>query len=384
MRAMIHHTVNEDPSASSTEALKQLDAILDSPAFASSKRCQEFLCFVVHETLEGRADSLKERTIALEVFGKGSHFEPSEDSLVRVKAREVRRRLAEYYAFAPEDVLRIDIPLGSYVPLIHAAAKPVPVAVAPAKPAAKSKEALGRRHLLWLLGGSIGAIGVAPVVWNFQSARAPLELFWRPIFATKRPLLIFIPILKNEGELTDRVGIGTTAAAARAADYLTTQHYPYYLRFGSDLTFSQLREQPSLLLGGFSSQWTHQMTGDLRFNLVKNEGDGRGNFSGYVSDTKTGRRWGPINAVNGYSDQDYAILCRLFDRTTGQIVLIAAGITTFGTESAATFLFDSSLFLQLAKEAPSNWETKNFQAVIHVSIIGATPSSPQLIATDFW
>ncbi len=76
---------------------RHLAAVLTSPAFAPSKRCQEFLRFVVEESLSGRAATIKERTIATAVFGRNGSYEPSEDSIVRVKAVEVRRRLAAFY-----------------------------------------------------------------------------------------------------------------------------------------------------------------------------------------------------------------------------------------------------------------------------------------------
>lgn len=384
---MVGKTADDVSNASSIDALEHLDAILRSPAFISSKRCQEFLRYVVVETVEGRAESLKERTIAVEVFGKGIHFEPGEDSLVRVKAREVRKRLAEYYASAPDSTLRIDIPLGSYVPRIQLCVKaattvPDPIGIGTDFiESAPDTKYFDRRKFLWLAGGSLGTASAVSLALSFHDRDSPLESLWRPVFATKAPLLIFIPVLSSDGHLTDRVGLGTTVAVSRATEYLTKKHYPYRLRFGADLDFSQLREQPSLLLGGFSSPWTSEMTRGLRFNLLQNPD---GNDGAYVVDTQTARRWGPIKSQNGYSDQDYAILCRLFDSNSGQIVFIAAGICTFGTESAAEILFSPALFSQLIKDAPKNWETKNFQAVIHISVIGTTPSSPQVIATHFW
>ena len=123
------------------------------------------------------------------------------------------------------------------------------------------------------------------------------------------------------------------------------------------------------------------MTRDLRFNLVRN---GAGLTGGFVVDTQTNKRWGPILTENGYADQDYAILCRLFDSNSGQTIMVAAGITTFGTESAAMMLFDSGQFSKLVNGAPHDWDKKNFQAVVHISIIGTTPSSPRVVASYFW
>lgn len=64
----------------------------------ASQRCQEFLRFVVEQSLAGHADSLKERTIGVEAFGRAADYETNLDGVVRIKASEVRKRLSLYYA----------------------------------------------------------------------------------------------------------------------------------------------------------------------------------------------------------------------------------------------------------------------------------------------
>ena len=71
----------------------ELNQVLQSQGFRSSKRSQDFLRYVVERTLEGQADTLKERTIGIDVFGRSSAYDPSDDATVRVKAGEVRKRL---------------------------------------------------------------------------------------------------------------------------------------------------------------------------------------------------------------------------------------------------------------------------------------------------
>jgi hypothetical protein len=360
-------------------ALGQLDQIFASPSFSASPRCRDFLGFVVRETLVGRGDSIKERTIAMEVFGKDSSFEPGEDSLVRVKAREVRKRLSEFYELHPESVVRIALPLGGYVPTFHqlepeGPPEPMVDRVPVAEPRRMSRRA-------WLWGGvGCAAAAAAWPVWRYaQGPSTPLDRLWAPIFATRTPLLISIPQLRaQDGSLMPRVGLGAATAANEAAEFLSSRRYPYRLRFGADLTFSQLREQPSLLLGGFSSTWTTQETDGLRFSMLPVEG------GGVIHDAKTQTNYGPVLVKRGYAPEDYALICRLFDASLGQIILIAAGITTFGTESAARFLFRSELFEQIVAGHGTNWYTDNFQAVIKVSVVDATPSTPTLVATHFW
>ena len=104
------------------EALDELHRILQSSAFRSSPRCQQFLRFVIERAVEGHYELLKERMIGIEVFGRDPSYQTEGDSVVRVRATDVRRRLMQYYFTAGNTVsLRIDIPSGSYVPAFLAA-----------------------------------------------------------------------------------------------------------------------------------------------------------------------------------------------------------------------------------------------------------------------
>lgn len=366
------------PAASVRE---HVDNICSSPYFISTKRCQQFLRYVVGESIEGRGEQIKERNIAHEVFGKGTNFEPGEYSLVRVKAGEVRKRLSDYYEATPSNGIRIELPVGSYVPRIHTTQEPAPFEPGSA-PASVATKGVSRRRFLWMAGGAACLAGAASLVPLLRRKPAPLDLLWRPVFATKTPLLIFIPVMhESNGAMTEWVGIGPTAALRRAADYLDAKRYPYHLRFGSELTFAQLREQPSLLLGGFEVEWTQRMTHDLRFAPYVDPQTGLRAFI----DRQTNQTWTEVkHPSNPYVDVDYGILCRLFDPATGQIVFLAVGTQTFGTEGAASFLFSPELFAGVARHAPAGWESKNLQAVVRVSVIGTTTTNPQLVATHFW
>ena len=94
-----------------------LQQILDSHAFSGSKRTQDFLRLIVEHALAGEVDSLRERMIGAEMFGRPIDYDTGSDSVVRVKATEVRKRLAQYYLETVEKTeVRIELPSGSYVP----------------------------------------------------------------------------------------------------------------------------------------------------------------------------------------------------------------------------------------------------------------------------
>lgn len=97
-----------------------LKQVLASHAFAGSKRTQDFLELIVTHALEGEFDQLRERMIGAEMFGRPVGYDTGSDSVVRVKATDVRKKLAQYYAETKEpSPVRIELPSGSYVPRFH-------------------------------------------------------------------------------------------------------------------------------------------------------------------------------------------------------------------------------------------------------------------------
>jgi len=99
---------------------RQLSQILKSRSFRQVDRLQRFLAFIVEETLSGRGDVLKEYPIGVDVFGKDSSFDPRMDPIVRVQARRLRIRLANYYRDEGHgDRIVIDLPKGGYTPIFR-------------------------------------------------------------------------------------------------------------------------------------------------------------------------------------------------------------------------------------------------------------------------
>ena len=99
----------------------QLEKILASPSFRASEGLSRFLRFIVEQTLVGHGDWLKESVVGVEVFKRGKAFDPRMDAIVRVDARRLRTRLAEYYATAGKsDPILIEVRKGSYAPSFSA------------------------------------------------------------------------------------------------------------------------------------------------------------------------------------------------------------------------------------------------------------------------
>jgi TolB-like protein len=99
-----------------------LEKVLSSRTLAGSRRTQAFLRLIVAHALEGETDNLRERMIGAELFGRPVSYDTGNDSVVRVRASEVRRKLAQYYGNELREIeprVRIELPSGSYVPRFH-------------------------------------------------------------------------------------------------------------------------------------------------------------------------------------------------------------------------------------------------------------------------
>ena len=92
-----------------------LTSLQRSRAFDRAPMLSRLLQRIVEKTLEGADDSLKEYSLGVDVFDRGTSFDPRTDTIVRVQARRLRSRLKEYYAAdGRRDPIRIEVPIGRY------------------------------------------------------------------------------------------------------------------------------------------------------------------------------------------------------------------------------------------------------------------------------
>jgi hypothetical protein len=179
----------------------ELDRLVASPAFRNSKRCSEFLDYVVEHTISGTSGSLKERSIGVELFGLPRDFDPGQRTVVRVTANEVRKKLAQHYQAengAPNAV-RISLPPGSYSAEFKwetpYAESPKPVPSRPRRPAG--------RMIGWV--GAVLAILGAVFLWRWQAAK-PVSIGAGPVSAPPAG-----QIALPAGEDL-RIGVGTASS----------------------------------------------------------------------------------------------------------------------------------------------------------------------------
>jgi serine/threonine-protein kinase len=104
-----------------TAVREQLARIVNSPGFVSSARLSRFLTHIVNRTIEGELNSLKEFSVAMEVFDRSSDYDPNIDAIVRVQARRLRAKLKAYYeeGEGTNDPVLIALRPGSYIPIFR-------------------------------------------------------------------------------------------------------------------------------------------------------------------------------------------------------------------------------------------------------------------------
>jgi len=141
--------VKTEDMPAEAEVRDHLNRILSSPGFQGSARLSRFLRYTVDSRLRGDHEQIKEYLIGREVFDRGDDYDPRLDPIVRVEARRLRKKLAEYYAASPVPPggLWIEFPKGSYAPEFRTAgAVPRP----------------GRRKFLWW---ALTAVPLLLLIW---------------------------------------------------------------------------------------------------------------------------------------------------------------------------------------------------------------------------
>jgi hypothetical protein len=104
---------------------RELEQVLSSGIFHRAPNLALLLTYVCSKYFEGTADQIKEYNIAVDALRRPADFDQKRDSIVRVEAHRLRKRLREYYEAqgAGRDV-QIDIPPGQYAPQFHRKGSP--------------------------------------------------------------------------------------------------------------------------------------------------------------------------------------------------------------------------------------------------------------------
>lgn len=429
-------------SAEFQSAVKaELDAMLKAAIFAQSNRCKRFLSYVVLQTLAGNAAELKERTIGISVFDRTNDYDTGDDSIVRVTANEVRKRLGQFYReSASAHPIQIELPRGSYVPEFriqparhahkpvevapsdHAQAGPgsgnssvaahsspellVPVEIAAGLPGVDTAARGRPRHLLaysvlvLVLAAAAATIGI----WKHSEAKTVPDL-WSAFLHTNVPVLVCIdthdlaaisPAPAAEGQIfvnlvlrRQSISLDDAAILSSMASELGRRGVSFRVVGADQTSLADLRRQPVILIGAIDNQWTLRLTQTLPYRIeVANPPGSAGDKQPIASIVESaqpgGTRW-----VTDFSvafpawKSDYGVVARVDDPTTGVPVMIEAGLGNDGTVAANEWIMSGAVARDLSKQTSCRDKT-NFEAVIETQMIDTKSGPPHVLRLTCW
>lgn len=293
---------------------KSLGDILHSVPFRHSKQCQRFLQYIVDQSLAGHPELLKERIIGIEVFGRATDYDTNSDPVVRTRAAEVRKRLAQYYVGdGSASAIRIEIPAGSYhatfaetaqqrqtesrpgradedAPHAFRPDQETPSAI-PTQPGwRRISPGMRGRILLVTLLLLIPILGLtaytAYIVKPADRAVQPdsaAAKFWAPIFDAQGPILVytgsnpvymlspsFIKRYKHTHRIGDLDELGYELSIPTTSSHVLTSN-DFVLKNDTYITIGDLSANVSLakFFAGHHKQFNSRLAGDVAFGDLR-------------------------------------------------------------------------------------------------------------------
>jgi hypothetical protein len=372
--------------------------------------------------LDGQTDQLKERLIGERIFGRPPDYDTGQDAIVRVKANEVRRRLAQYYDLNPQSHLRIELPAGTYAPNFHHhpdvahddGVERLPEASNGS--VSQAAQAAVKRRWGWAAILGVAVITAAAVVVAIPSHRGgDFGAFWEPLLSGSERVLICIPtpdtyriygadrarlvealrplapgtarppldvskltaIIVPEPNLS--VGLGDARSLALIHSFVQGRGTTPQIRLSAETTFTEMRANNTLLLGGFTNRWTRELTKDLRFSF-HNAGELhaiRDNVKNEVL-CKKPNSWEPAGT------QDCAMVARLVNSKAGRPVWITAGLDHYGTFAVGEIVTRPEILSAALATLPQGWADRNLQMIFQVEVVRDNVGPPKLIASHVW
>jgi hypothetical protein len=389
------------------EVEAELDRILQSPGFRTSKRSQEFLRYIVVTTLNGHFDDLKERVIGHVVFHRLPDYDTGEHSIVRVKANELRKRLAQFYSEVSEpSVVQIQLPRGSYTPEFRWMAISKPEASSGSVLSAEQAQPVPRAfpHLRHSVVAGLAVLLLAVGCWHFLGTThtaGVVDQFWRPVLQGVNAPLICVAdpeVLKLSDNYNTLAFNGTLPASVPASELVRDSgHYVGWgdavaltqlstffalhqkkpeIRMSNDVSYTELSRAPAILIGARTNQWTMQLANNLRFVFERTA------TQSYIRDNENpGNKW---SFELGPPKVDYIVITRVFESKTGKMIVLAAGLSHFGTQVAGEILTNPAHLSKALKDAPKGWQNRNLQLLFKVEVFGNTAGAPVMVASKFW
>jgi hypothetical protein len=236
--------------------------------------------------------------------------------------------------------------------------------------------------------------------------KSALEEVWSPLLTSSKPILfcvgekeLFSPhdsltqlqsgadddsSLLAVADKNDFVPFSDVQILTRFVSLIGAHGHAFRVQNSRTTVSSQLREGPVVLIGMLNNDWTLNRTSSLRFHLEGPEGPDR---IYWIADTQhpESRAWQVrAQAPRSRVVKDYAIAARFTDESTGQVVLVAAGIAGSGTRAAGELLTDEASLKQLVDSAGVDWGRTNFEVVLSSQVVNGMQGKPRVEAKAFW
>lgn len=399
---------------------QQVEHLLASPLFHSSKRYPQFLRFVVARALEGQTDQLKERILGVEIFDRPPDYDTNRDPIVRVTAAEIRKRIEQYYQDPKHgQEIRLFLTAGSYAPQFSWPGHPngfpearadaggnhleapeqVAAAGLPAAEHAKSKSHFVITKKFAAVSALLLVAIASGIGWEI-SRPSIVQKFWEPFIKSPEPVLFCIADQNGystirlrdaadpgrETTLPDSmvtVIIDDVSPLINVAGMLRTYGKTYRVLGESTTNLTDLRRGPSVFIGAFDNSWTLRVTGPLRFHFMNDPSLTRV----WIEDRENPQNseW-VLNHAEQRNDsyKDYAIVARFLEPNTDQFAVVAAGIGRGGTVAAGEFLVDGRRMDEMLSHAPRDWAKKNIEVVLETQVIQGRSGPPRVSAVHVW
>lgn len=397
--------MNPLPRSQNREAqLELVERVCNSHRLAKSPRLREFLLFVTRRSIENRAAEITEIEIARGVFHRGADFIPTEDSVVRGAARQLRTKLKEYFDEEGRDEpWRIEIPKGSYVPVFHeqTAAKreterrPMLLRASLAFNVVLAAVCLFLGATHWGLGKKAPEASLTSAFLSSAEGSVPIvvsdfsQVLLRYMAQTPFPLDAYArhdyhPVepapddaygqrlfqLLRSHHLTRSGDLSVTARMLVGAGESSRVR----MRHARDITAREVRTGSVVILGNpHSTPWTALFEDQLGYQWVQ----GRG----YRDVAGTGKEY--FTTENTFHERGvgYARLACLPNFDGGGRVLLISGLNMVTMEAAGEFAADPAAWRQLreALKVRSARELPFFEAILRTDAVENTPVRARLL-----
>jgi hypothetical protein len=419
--------------------LLELREVLASPHFCNSKRYPALLKYVVENTLAGKSDLLKERTLGVEVFDRSPSYDTNADTVVRYTAGEVRKRLSLYYhELGRKPVIQISLPAGSYIPeFLHSqdelgdsvgladssmahggradplrdSASPLhePDTIFPSalwdsglhegvKVEVQPGPELGRGHAKarrgWLiLTATLAISSIAGLGWRYRIVppQTITDGFWLPVVRDRGVVMVCTGgsvFAKNNfsgvstaGKDIDYpfVSMQSASAIAQLSGLLERNGASAQLQSAATTPLTELRERPVIFLGGYNNPWTLRLLQPLRFHFSP-----EAVAAAIVDEEHPGVHWERDHSLPYSSADDYALVARFRNTITDSWVVALAGVGRNGTEAAAQFVTSPHYMQMLRDQVGGDISNRNVEVVLKVNVVDGKTGAPSILATHVW